>query len=136
MKFLRLSLKVCTFTDPLVPRTKMINLIFHQPPFSPSASPATFSSQTSGRNGFQRATFGVDGSCKDGKMGSVCCEFKGEASEKCARVGRGEEVMKANMQELGGVVLALQSAGLCEDVLLLCDNEAVLCVIKKWVGQG
>jgi hypothetical protein len=23
-----------------------------------------------------------------------------------------------------------------EDVLLLCDNEAVLCAIKKWVGQG
>ena len=23
-----------------------------------------------------------------------------------------------------------------EDALLLCDNEAVLCVIKKWVGQG
>ena len=30
----------------------------------------------------------------------------------------------------------LQSAALSEDVLLLCDNEAVLCVIKKWVGQG
>ena len=30
----------------------------------------------------------------------------------------------------------LQSAALSEDTLLLCDNEAVLCVIKKWVGQG
>ena len=39
-------------------------------------------------------------------------------------------------QRLGGVVLALQSAALSEDVLLLCDNEAVLCAIKKWVGQG
>jgi len=29
----------------------------------------------------------------------------------------------------------LQSAGLSEDVLLLCDNTAVLCVIKKWAGQ-
>jgi hypothetical protein len=33
-------------------------------------------------------------------------------------------------------VLALQSAALSEDVLLLCDNAAVLCAIKKWVGQG
>jgi ribonuclease HI len=33
-------------------------------------------------------------------------------------------------------VLALQSAALSEDVLLLCDNEAVLYAIKKWVGQG
>jgi hypothetical protein len=37
---------------------------------------------------------------------------------------------------LGGVVLALQSAALSEDALLLCDNEAVLRVIRKWVGQG
>jgi ribonuclease HI len=35
-----------------------------------------------------------------------------------------------------GVVLALQSAALSEDVLLLCDNAAVLCAVKKWVGQG
>ena len=33
-------------------------------------------------------------------------------------------------------MFALQSAALSEDVLLLCDNAAVLCVIKKWVGQG
>ena len=35
-----------------------------------------------------------------------------------------------------GIVLLLQSAALSEDVLLLCDNAAVLCAIKKWVGQG
>ncbi len=33
-------------------------------------------------------------------------------------------------------MLALQSAALSEDVLLLCDSAAVLCAIKKWVGQG
>ena len=33
-------------------------------------------------------------------------------------------------------MLALQSAALSEDALLLCDNAAVLCAIKKWVGQG
>jgi hypothetical protein len=37
-----LSLKVFTFTDPHVPPTKIISLIF-QPPFSPSASLATLS---------------------------------------------------------------------------------------------
>jgi hypothetical protein len=36
---------------------------------------------------------------------------------------------------LGRVVLALQSAALSEDVLLLCDNAAVLYAVKKWVGQ-
>jgi ribonuclease HI len=50
--------------------------------------------------------------------------------------GRDEEGTSSNRPELGGVLLALQSAALSEDVLLLCDNEAVLCAIKKWVGQG
>ena len=89
-----------------------------------------------GGYGFQGVTLGVDGSCKDGKMGSGCCKFKEEGAGKCARVGREEEGTSSNRPELGGIVLALQSAALSEDALLLCDNEAVLCVIKKWVGQG
>ena len=89
-----------------------------------------------GGYGFQGAIFGVDGSCKDGKMGSGCCKFQGGETDKCARVGREEEGMCSNRPELGGVVLALQSAALSEDVILLCDNAAVLCAFKKWVGQG
>ena len=30
------------------------------------------------RYGFQGAIFGVDGSCKDGTMGSGCCNFRGK----------------------------------------------------------
>ena len=89
-----------------------------------------------GGYGFQGAIFGVDGSCKDGKMGSGCCKFQGEEADKCARVGREEDGTSSNRPELGGVVLELQSAALSEDVLLLCDNAAVLCGIKKWVRQG
>ena len=89
-----------------------------------------------GGYGFQGVTFGVDGSCKDGKMGSRCCKFKEGEADKRARVGREEEGTSSNRPELGGIVLALQSAALSEDVLLLCDNQAVLCTIKKWVGQG
>ena len=84
-----------------------------------------------GEYGFQGVTLGVDGSCKDGKMGSGCCKFKEEGADKCARVGREEEGTSSNRPELGGIVLALQSAALSKDTLLLCDNEAVLCVIKK-----
>jgi hypothetical protein len=79
--------------------------------------------------GFQGVTLGVDGSCKYGKMGSGCCKFKEEGAGKCARVGREEEGTSSNRPELGGIVLVLQSAALSEDVLLLCDNEAVLCVM-------
>jgi ribonuclease HI len=78
----------------------------------------------------------VDGLCKDGKMGSGCCRFQGVAADKCTRVGREEEGTSSNRPELGGAVLALETAALSEDVLLLCDNEAVLRVIKRWVGQG
>jgi len=85
---------------------------------------------------FQGSILGVDGSCKDGKMGSGCCKFREEEADKCARVGREEECMSSNRPELGGIVLALQSTALSEDALLLCDNEAVLKIIKKWVGQG
>jgi ribonuclease HI len=87
-------------------------------------------------HGFQGAIFGVDGSCKDGMMWSGCCKFQGEEADKCARVGREEEGTSSNRPELGGIVLALQSAALSEDVLLLCDNTAVLFAIKKLVGQG
>ena len=52
--------------------------------------------------GFQGAIFGVDGSCKDGKMESGCCEFQGEEADKCARVGRKEEGTSSNRLELGG----------------------------------
>ena len=89
-----------------------------------------------GGYGFQGAFFGVDGSCKDGTMGSGCCKFQEEEADKCARVGRKEDFTNSNWPELMGIVLALQSSALSEDVLLLCDNAAVLCAIKKWVGQG
>jgi hypothetical protein len=104
-----------------------------------------------GGYGFQGAIFCVDGSCKDSTMGSGFCKFQEEEADKCApgiltpscqeagkcaRVGREEEGTCSNRPELGGIVLALQSAALSEDVLVLCDNAAVLCAIKKWVGQG
>jgi ribonuclease HI len=76
------------------------------------------------------------GRAKMARCGSGCCKFQGKEADKCARVGREEEGTSSNRPELGGIVLALQSAALSDDVLLLCDNPAVLCAIKKWVGQG
>jgi hypothetical protein len=89
-----------------------------------------------GGYGFQEVTLGVDGSYKDGRMGSGCYKFGEKGKGKCARVGREDEGTSSKRPELGGVVLALQSAALSEDALLLCDNEAVLRVIRKWVRQG
>jgi hypothetical protein len=49
-----------------------------------------------GGYGFQGVTLGVDGSCKEGKMGSGCHKFREEGEGKCARVGREEEGMSSN----------------------------------------
>jgi hypothetical protein len=57
----------------------------------------------------QGAIFGVDGSCKDGKIGSGCCKFQEDEADKCARVGREEEGTSSNRPEVGKFVLALQS---------------------------
>ena len=89
-----------------------------------------------GGSGFQGVALGVDRSCKDGKMGSGCCKFKEEGEGKRARVSRLEEGTSSNRPELGGVVLALQSAALSEDALLLCDNEAVLPCYQEMGGTS
>ncbi len=34
-----------------------------------------------GGYGFQGSTLGVDGSCKDGKMGSGCCKYREEGAD-------------------------------------------------------
>jgi hypothetical protein len=66
------------------------------------------------------------GAANSGRKGQTNVHELAEMRKAQAQTGR----------RWGGVVLALQSAALSEDVLLLFDNEAVLCAIKKWVGQG
>ena len=45
-----------------------------------------------GGYGFQGVMLGVDGSCKDGRMGSGCCKFGEKDEVICARVGREDEL--------------------------------------------
>jgi ribonuclease HI len=52
-------------------------------------------------------------------MGSGCGKFREEGTDKCARVGSEEEDTSSNRPEWGGVVLALQSAALSEDVFVV-----------------
>ena len=89
-----------------------------------------------GGYGFQGAVYGIDGANQDGKMGAGCCRLGKPDEDQSARVGREEEGTSSNRPELGGVALALRKAEVGEDVLILCDNESVLKVIKKWIGQG
>ena len=49
---------------------------------------------------------------------------------------REDEGTRSNRPELGGLLLALEATSKTDDLLVACDNEAVLKVIRKWVGQG
>ena len=69
------------------------------------------------------------GRAKMGKMGSGCCKFQGEEADKCARVCREEEGTSLNRPELGGVVLALQSAALSEDLFAHALSERLCCLL-------
>ena len=82
-----------------------------------------------GGYGFQGVALGVDGSCKDGKMGSGCCRFREDGEGRRARVGREEEGASSNRPELGGVVLALQSAALSEDSYCVITKQC--CVLSR-----
>jgi hypothetical protein len=72
----------------------------------------------------------VDGSCKDGKMGSWCCKLREEGAGKCARIGRDEEGTSSNRPELGGVVLAVQSAALTK-TSSCCEITRQFCVLLR-----
>ena len=82
-----------------------------------------------GGYGFQGVALGVDGSCKDGRMGAGCCKFRKEGEDRRARVGREEEGASSNRPELGGVVLALQSAALSEDSYCVITKQC--CVLSR-----
>ena len=52
----------------------------------------------------------LDGSCKDGRMGSGCCKFGEKGEAKCVRVGREDEGTSSNRPELGGSISAAISS--------------------------
>lgn len=69
-------------------------------------------------------------------MGAGCCCFQHPEADRWIRVGREDEGTSSNRPELGGLLLALEATPETDDLLVACDNEAVLKVIRKWIGQG
>ena len=51
-------------------------------------------------------------------------------------MGREEEGSSSNCLELAAFVLALRSNPVTNPMLYLCDNQALLKDIKRWVGEG
>jgi len=51
-------------------------------------------------------------------------------------VGRKEEGSSSNRPELAAFVLALRGTPVTKPILYLCDNQALLKTVKRWVGAG
>ena len=72
---------------------------------------------------------------KGGKweLGMRICGGKGKGSR-----GRWdtEGVSSSNRPELAAFILALRGTPVTKPMLYLCDNQALLKAVKKWVGEG
>jgi len=51
-------------------------------------------------------------------------------------VGREEEGSSSNRPELAAFVLALRGTHVTKPMLYLCDNQALLKAVTRWVGEG
>jgi len=51
-------------------------------------------------------------------------------------VGREEEGSSSNQSELAAFVLALRCTPVTNPMLHLCDNQALLKAVKRWVDEG
>jgi len=51
-------------------------------------------------------------------------------------VGRKEDESSSNRPELAAFVLALRGTPVTKPMLYLCDNQAMLKAVKRWVGEG
>jgi len=52
------------------------------------------------------------------------------------KVGREEEGSSSNRPELAAFVLALRGTPMTNPMICLCDNQALLKAVKRWVGEG
>jgi hypothetical protein len=75
------------------------------------------------------------GRAKMARWGQGAVNSGGKRQRNVQESAEKRKVKSSNRPDFGGVVLALQAAALGKDVLLLCNNTAVLCAIKKLVGQ-
>jgi len=89
-----------------------------------------------GGHGFQGTVTAGDGSNQKGGKWSRVCE-PAETKEKAAEEGgtrRGRTQLEP--LELAAFVLVLCGTPVTTPMLYLCDNQALLKAVKRWVGEG
>jgi len=68
-------------------------------------------------------------------MGVGYVNLRGERKRQQRKVGREEEGSSLKRPELAAFVLALRSTPVTKPMLYLCNNQALLKAVKRWVGE-
>ena len=69
-------------------------------------------------------------------MGAGYVNLRNQRIRQQRKVGREEEGSSSNCPELAAFVLALRGTPVTKLMLYLCDNQALLKAVKRWVGEG
>ena len=90
-----------------------------------------------GGYGFRGTVTAGDGSKQNGgKMGAGYVNLRKQRKRQERKVGREEEGSSSTRPELAAFVLALRGTLMTKPMLYLCDNQALLKAVKRWVGEG
>ena len=69
-------------------------------------------------------------------MGAGYVNLRKQRKRQQRKVGREEEGSSLNRPELAAFVLALRGTPVTKLMLYLCNNQALLKAVKRWVGEG
>jgi len=87
--------------------------------------------------GFRGTVTAGDGSGqKGGQMGAGYVNLRKQIKRQQRKVGREKELSSSNHPELAAFVLALRGTPMTNPMLCVCDNQALLKAVKRWVGEG
>jgi hypothetical protein len=73
---------------------------------------------------------------REGVMGAGIVCFQRPGRNLVVRVGREEEGVSSLRPELAAIACTLQATSLEVDLLYLCDSEASLNKVSRWIGSG
>jgi hypothetical protein len=83
---------------------------------------------------FPGETWAGDGSANKGVMGAGSVCFQRPGRNLVVRVGREEEGASPLIPELAAIARTLQATSVEVDLLYLCDSEATLSKVSRWIG--
>jgi len=81
-------------------------------------------------------TAGDGSNQKGGKIGAGYVNLRKQRKRQQRKVGREEEGPSSNSLELAAFVLALRGTPVTKPMLYLCDNQALLKAVKRWMVEG